>query len=124
MAVSNASPKTLTVGATGVAAFRLVTLTNNLVVYNTADDVAVGVTLQAADAGDPVSVALLNAGGTLKVRAAGAITAGECVVWAANGSVAAYSSEDYINGIALDAAGAAGDIVECILFPTPVAVGS
>ena len=98
MAVSNASPKTLTVGATGVAAFRLVTLTNNLVVYNTADDVAVGVTLQAADAGDPVSVALLNAGGTLKVRAAGAITAGESVVWAANGSVAAYSSEDYICG--------------------------
>lgn len=75
-----------------------------------ATDAAIGVALDAATEGDIVPVAILgNFTGTVQVKAAGAISAGAQV--AAN-ATATSSASDVIVGRALEAASAAGDMIE------------
>ncbi len=75
-----------------------------------ATDAAIGVALDAADAGGLVPVAVLGAvSGTVLVKAGGAIEQGAQI--AADGKATAAAT-DLIVGRALEAASAAGDLVE------------
>src|SRR5690606_1672908 len=70
---------------------------------------------QAFADGDLVPVRLRHAGGTAKMVAAGAITQGVAVYGAASGKVSATESGDPI-GIAVEGAGADGDIIEVMRY--------
>jgi len=73
----------------------------------------VGVLHQAAAQGDEVLVALLSKVGTVRIKTAGAITRGTRVYGVDDGLVAdAVGSSRVCIGIALEAATAAGDVVE------------
>jgi len=61
--------------------------------------------------GDKATVVLRSAQGTVKMVAAAAITAGAAVYGAASGQISSTSSGNQI-GIALEAAGAANDVIE------------
>lgn len=65
-------------------------------------------------AGDRRAVRLRTAQGTTKMVAAGAITAGADVYTAANGLVNVSAAGAYLVGTALEAAGAAGDVIEVL----------
>jgi len=65
--------------------------------------------------GSPVTLKLANAPGTVKVVAGGAVTIGATLYGAAAGRVDDVSSGSAI-GIALNSAGAAGDIIEMLPF--------
>lgn len=67
---------------------------------------------QTFEAGDPVTVNLLTGQGTVIASASGAIPAGDPAFGAANGQVAA--SGTVRRGIAIDAAAAAGDLIELL----------
>ena len=85
------------------------------VIYNDADDKPHGVVESAAASGDPVCMRLLGKGMTHKLVAAGAITAGAAIYPADDGKVDDASSGGRSIGIALEAAAASGDIIECLL---------
>lgn len=113
----NRGPKAFTAGTGGLSAWCLVKLSSGTVVLNTAaaTDDAIGVTLSTVLEGEPVSVALLNTGGTLEMTSAGAITAGARVFAAASGRVQALpaSAGTYrLIGIAMNAASGAGAVIE------------
>ena len=109
-------------GAT-VAAFRLVKLSTAKVVHNTATstDVPIAVSQDAAaDDGSRITVRDLKAGGTHKVTAAGAVTAGADVYAAAAGKVQALpeAAGTYRRvGQALEAASDDGEIIEIWASP-------
>jgi hypothetical protein len=71
-------------------------------------------TNQAFAAGDRVTVKLRSAPGTHKMIAAAAITAGALVYTAASGKCSVSASTAYIEGHAMEAAGANGDIIEVL----------
>lgn len=80
------------------------------------DDLPIGILTDfyRADEGMPVTVAI---GGTCKVIAGGAIARGSFVGSNADGqAVAKTAGGDVIRGIALEAASAAGDIIEIMLI--------
>jgi hypothetical protein len=112
------SPLTFTTGA-AVSAKRLVKLSSNTVIHNTATytDKPLGVAEVAAASGDVVAVALLSADGTMEMTAGGVISYGADVYAAADGKVTALSTTGgrYRKvGVALEAATADGDIIQVL----------
>lgn len=82
-----------------------------------ATDIIIGIAQDAPDAdNDYINVRLLNSMGTAKVVAAAAITLGDYVQSNGDGAVKTAVSTGYIIGRALNAATAAGDIVEIMLM--------
>lgn len=84
-------------------------------------DREIGIAMDRAVSGDPVSVKLRSGAGTCKAIAAAAITRGASVFSAAAGKVSVSATGAFNLGIALEAATADGDIIE-ILYFTPGAV--
>lgn len=116
------SPLTFTTGA-AVSAKRLVKLSSNTVIHNTATytDKPLGVAEVAAASGDVVAVALLSADGTMEMTAGGVISYGADVYAAAAGKVTALPTAGgrYRKvGIALEAATADGDIIQVLPLGT------
>lgn len=73
-----------------------------------------GVAQDNAASGDPVVVKLRSAPGTFKIEAAGAVAAAAVIYAASTGRIDDAASGNAI-GKALEAAGAAGDYIECSL---------
>lgn len=99
------------------SAERLVKLSSGKIVVCAQDDANwVGVTEAEAFAADEfISVACRNLEGTVKCTAAGAITAGANVFVGASGKVAAAGGASPKQfGIAMEAAGADGDLIEVL----------
>lgn len=71
-----------------------------------------GVALKNGVSGETIGVALRNKQGTMKVKAAAAFAANAVLYLAANGTV--DDSGTVVIGTALEAAGAAGDIIEML----------
>jgi len=105
-----------------LAAHRRVKLTAGTVTdppqveYAGAGEYAVGVTLYAAADGEPVAVKLLNDGGTFEVEANGPIVEGADLYGTANGRVD-DAGTGTVQFKALEAASAAGSVVECTVHP-------
>jgi len=115
----NKDSKTFVAGA-ALAQKRLVKLASGELAYNTATstDDYIGVNDYAVAEDDNANVILANRGGTVELTAAGAITAGARIYAAADGKVQAVPAVDAtyrLVGIALVAATADGDIIECLL---------
>ena len=115
----NKDSKTFVAGA-DLAQKRLVKLSSGEVVYNTATatDDYIGVNDYAVSDDDNACVILANQGGSVELTAAGAITAGARIYAAADGKVQALpeAAATYrLIGIAIAAATADGDIIECLL---------
>ena len=80
-----------------------------------ATDAPLGTVLeQAHSAGQTVAVRLLNRPGTMKCIAAGPFAAGAVVYGVASGQVDDVAAGNVRVGVALEAAAAAGDIVEIL----------
>ena len=78
-------------------------------------DKIIGTALDVPDvAGDPVAVRLLSSSGTMRMVAAGAITAGDSLTSNGDGACKTWvtGSNNYVIGVALMAATTAGDIIE------------
>jgi hypothetical protein len=75
------------------------------------------IALHAAVVGDMLAGRLLNVGGTVKVIASEALTLGELIYGAANGKVDDLTT-NCLEGKALEAAGADGDIIEMLIMNT------
>ena len=84
--------------------------------YADSDDQYIGITEYGVDSGDRIAVRMRTQSGTVKVTAAGAFSVGDELWPADDGQV-----DDSLNGdaefIALEAATAAGDIVEAAIVP-------
>lgn len=122
MSVQQKSPFTIKAAGT-ISIFSLVKLSSAEAVVNTATytDCPVGVAQEAGVDDDFIAVKCIKDGGTHKVRAAGAITAGADIYAAADGEVQALpvGAGTYRKvGIALEAATAADDIIEAWLDPS------
>lgn len=94
-------------------AFRQVKLSSGEVVYADAGEAGIGYASTAVNDGQPVNVNLLRP--TVKVTAAGAITAGAAVYAAADGKVSASANGNAL-GLALQAAGADNDVIEVLPY--------
>jgi len=105
--------KTFVVGTGGVTRFARVKLDTETAVLAGAGEDCIGIAQSAESAGDTVTVRLLTASGTVAVAAAGTFAANATVYGAAVGAV-----DDVVSGQpfgeAVEAATAAGDIVEII----------
>jgi hypothetical protein len=85
-------------------------------VSTSAGDFIIGVCLDYPDnAGDPLAVRLINGAGSCRMVAAGAISLNAQVQSNGDGSIKTATTGGYVVGIALQAAGAAGDIIEVML---------
>lgn len=114
--------KTFLAGEALVAHAR-VKLSSGEVVYSDAadDDDSVGVTVESCADGEYICVKLPGcAGGSVPVRCAGAITSGAYVYAAADGEIQASLPGGTPLGIALSAATAAHDVIECLMFDRTV----
>jgi len=112
------STKSFIAGAT-IAANTLVKLTAvGKVETAELDDAPIGVALEPAAANGHVAVKLLNCDGTVKMIAAGAISANAKVYCKNDGKCDddTTSSSEIAVGYALEAAGADGDIIEVLPF--------
>jgi len=119
MATQSESPFNRTAGGT-IAAYRLLKLSGATVVHNTAtaSDEPIGVSQAAYSSGDTCALRDIKHGGTHKVTAAGAISAGAKIYAAAAGKAQALpaGAGTYREvGRALEAATADGDIIEAHL---------
>ena len=86
---------------------------NSVTVSSGAGDKILGVATDVPDAaGDAINVRLLNAPGTCLMVAAGTITAADFVQSNGDGAIKTATTGGYVIGIALQAAGAAGDVIE------------
>jgi len=102
--------------ASAVSMYRLVSLDSSGTVAHTGVGASpFGVAVRDAASGDPVGVRFVNAPGTFKLVAAGAITRGAQIFSAAAGKVSA-TQEGMPRGIALEAAAADGDVIECAMM--------
>lgn len=113
--------KTFTTSA-AVGKFRRVVLASDgtvseAVVGATSTDF-IGVAQDNAASGDPVVVKLKSAPGTFKIEAAGAVVAAAAIYAASTGRIDDAVSGAVI-GQAIEAAGAAGDYIECTLAVVP-----
>ena len=110
-----------------LAAYRLVILSNNEVMFAAAGDVGIlgstGVDGAVAD-GAPVNVRLANASGTRLLTAGGAITSGVGVAIGVGGKVVEYTDEAAIYGQSLESAAVDGDIIEVMPMLAMVAIPS
>jgi hypothetical protein len=107
--------KTFTAGE-ALARGRRVKLSSGTVIYADADEMAIGVTMADVASGEVVGVRLLG-GQTHKVTASAAVTACANIYATADGKVddAGAGSGSTVIGVAIEAALADGDIIECIL---------
>lgn len=111
MAAANLSLLSVTVAATGtIATARLVTPAG---AQCGADGQALGVARVAAVSGDKIAVDVL---GTAVVEAGAAITLGATLKSDSSGRAITWSTSGARVGIALSAAGAAGDMIEALLI--------
>lgn len=83
--------------------------------YADAGEQHIGTTLFAAGAGEPVTIRLANCSGTIEMESAEAFAVGAPLYGAADGKVADTAVGSAI-GIAIEAAGSAGALVECAPF--------
>jgi hypothetical protein len=115
MSQEASSVKTFTAGE-ALARARRVKLSSGTVVYADADEKAIGVTTAGVASGAMVGVRLLG-GQTHKVTASAAVTACANIYATADGKVddAGAGSGSTVIGVAIEAALADGDIIECIL---------
>lgn len=103
---------TLTVAATGtIAAQRFVTKAG---AQAGADANTLGVTRVAASSGDKIPVDVL---GTAVVEAGAAVTAGDTIKADSSGRAITWVTSGAKVGLALEAAGAAGNFIEVLLIP-------
>jgi hypothetical protein len=102
--------KTLEAGAAIAKNLRVVLSSGVLAAAGASDRMLGTMEIAALADGDKVPVRLRTAAGTRKMVASEAITAGNPVYAAASGKVAADGS--IVEGIALEAAGADGDVIE------------
>lgn len=80
-----------------------------------ATDVDIGVTMVAGVSGDVVAVSLFSKQGTHKAIAASSLTKGALVHTAASGKVNdTKATGAFLRGVAMEAAGADGDIIEIV----------
>jgi hypothetical protein len=93
-------------------AYRRVKLSGDNVVYADAGEEFIGVTAHKAVSGEQVTVNLRSSSRTYKMVAAGAITAGNVIYGANDGKVQA-SAAGVAQGLAIEAASADNDIIEC-----------
>jgi hypothetical protein len=100
------------VAGTDLEAYRRVKLSSGNVVYADAGEEFIGVTARKALSGEFVAINLRSASRTYKMVANGAITAGVAIYGALGGKVSA-SASGVTQGVALEAATADGDIIEC-----------
>lgn len=103
--------RTFTAGAAALNAYEHVKLSSGLVVVAGAGEAGIGYTLQACAAGAAVAVQIFRP--TVLATAAGGFSAGASLYSAANGRVDDVANGNVI-GIALEAATAAGDVVEIL----------
>lgn len=88
---------------------------SGLILVAAATDPAIGVTVEAIPANGFGTVELFTAPGTLIMLAGTAITRGARVFPAAAGKIAATGTTA-LNIVALEAAGADGDLIECAVI--------
>jgi hypothetical protein len=102
--------------AEAIPRHRLVKLgTAGTITLADANEEAIGASVKEAFAsGENIGVKMTSAAGTVALEAAGAFNAGAVVYGQANGKVDDVSSSTLRYGIALEAAGADGDIVEVL----------
>lgn len=110
--------KTFQSGGT-ISQFTRVVLSAGVLAVASALQKALGTIELDAVADDQVSVRLRTAQGTRKMIAAGAISAGAYVYGAASGKISATANTN-LEGIALEAAGASGDIIEVLVIDSAV----
>jgi hypothetical protein len=91
-------------------------------VATTATPPAEAIAIDTVASGGTLAAEFFNSGGSLKMIAAEAITAGSNVYQAAAGKVADTVAGAFL-GVALDAASADGDVIE-VLLPQPGQIGS
>lgn len=113
MSVNETGKKTYLAGAT-VAANRLVALSSGNVIHATANVQPIGVSLNGGASGAPIAVKLLNP--TVEVTASTSISAGAYVTPTTDGKAVTAGNTQEAVGIALEAAGADGDIIEVMLL--------
>ncbi len=111
MSQENLGSKSFVAG-TDLEAYRRVKLSSGNVVYADAGEEFIGVTARKALSGEFVAINLRSASRTYKMVANGAITAGVTIYGALGGKVSA-SASGVAQGVALEAATADGDIIEC-----------
>ncbi|MDO8675540.1 MAG: hypothetical protein Q7K71_05425 [Candidatus Omnitrophota bacterium] len=111
MSQENLGSKSFVAG-TDLEAYRRVKLSSGNVVYADAGEEFIGVTARKALSGEFVAINLRSASRTYKMVANGAITAGNTIYGALGGKVSA-SASGVAQGVALEAATADGDIIEC-----------
>ena len=103
---------TLTVAATGtLVANRFVTKAG---AQTGADGYSIGVCRTAASSGDKVAVDAL---GALAVEAGAAVSAGDTIKADSSGRAITWATSGAKIGIALEAAGASGDLISVLLIP-------
>jgi len=110
--ICEGNTKTFTAGE-DLEAFRRVKFSAGTVIYSDAGEVWIGITQQKVSSGEHVSIKLRTGAGTQKVVAATTFAIGAALYGAADGKV-----DDVVLGqvfgTALEAATAAGDIIEAI----------
>ena len=111
MTVQSDSPKSFVAGE-DLTAFKRVKLAMRNAWLADAADYGVGVTQEAKSSGYNIDVRMYDHGGTLKMTASGAITAGAKVYAAASGKIAATGT--LLIGTALDAATGDGSVIEVV----------
>lgn len=107
--------------ATDIAAYRVVTLNsadNTVEIANAATDVPVGITGAAVTSGDPVRVHWL---GSHIAEAGAAVAKGALLTADSQGRVVTASTGNKVVGRALEAAAAAGGLIEVQFMPGAVA---
>ncbi len=105
--------KTFQATAVAIAAFKRVKVdSDGLISVAAANEAAVGVTQEAIAVSGYGTVKLFQSGGTFFCTAAGAISRGSQVYPAASGNIAGTGTT-LLPLVALEAAGASGDVIEC-----------
>lgn len=120
MSVTNQGAKTLNSAAAINIYERVILDSNGKWALAGAADKALGVALETVTAADkPLSAVLLNGAGTVKMKAGVAISVGALVYSAASGKIG-VTGTNKLEGRAVDAASADGDIIEIMVMPVSI----
>ena len=112
MTIQSESPKSFTAGE-NISAWLRVKAYGRTVYLADAVDYGIGVVQETKASGYQVDVRLDNHGGSSKMTASAAITAGQKVYAAADGKIAATGTK--LIGTALDTASGNGSVIEVLL---------